>query len=213
MDILPSPAILAGFTLASALLAITPGPDMAYFLGRTLRGGRRLGFVALLGTLTGLMVHALLAAFGLSALLAASASAFEAVKIAGCAYLIWLAVASIRHGSAIAAAGKESPVGDAPGAYFGGLAINLFNPKIVIFFLTFLPQFVSRSDPHAALKMFALGLDFIATGAIVCAIVILGADRFLAAMKGSRWLMRAFDYGFAGLMGLFAGRLLLAANR
>ena len=211
MDALPSPAVLAGFTFASALLAITPGPDMAYFLGRTVRGGKRLGFAALSGTLTGLLIHALLAAFGLSALLKASATGFEAVKLVGCAYLIWRAVGAVRHGSAIAAANEGRQAEGSLGAYFGGLAINLLNPKIVIFFLTFLPQFVARADPHAAVKMFALGLDFIATGAAVCAVVILFADRFLAAMKGNRRLMRGFDYGFAGLMGLFAGRL--AASR
>jgi len=213
MDALPSPTVLIGFTLASALLAITPGPDMAFFLGRTARGGKRLGFVALAGALTGLMFHALLAALGLSALLAASSTAFEALKVVGCAYLIWLGLQAIRRGSAFATAEDRNPSGGALGAYFGGLAINLFNPKIVMFFLTFLPQFVNHADPHAPLKMFALGLDFIATGAVVCTIVILSADRFLGALRGSRRLMRVFDYGFASLMGLFAGKLLLSVNR
>jgi threonine/homoserine/homoserine lactone efflux protein len=213
MDVLPSLAVFAAFTAASALLAITPGPDMAFFLGRTVRGGTRLGFVALSGALTGLLFHALLAAFGLSALLAASAPAFEALKIAGCGYLIWLGVHAIRHGSVIAVANDGAAARGALNVYLSGLAINLFNPKVVMFFLTFLPQFVSRADPHASLKMFILGLDFIATGAVVCAIVIVSAEGFLLAMRGNHRLTRAFDYGIAGLMGLFAGRLLLAANR
>jgi threonine/homoserine/homoserine lactone efflux protein len=104
MDVLPSLAVFAGFTAASALLAITPGPDMAFFLGRTARGGKRLGFVALSGGLTRLLFHALLAAFGLSALLAASATAFETLKIVGRGYLIWLGVHAIRNGSGIAVA-------------------------------------------------------------------------------------------------------------
>jgi threonine/homoserine/homoserine lactone efflux protein len=152
----------------------------------------------------------MLAAFGLSALLAASATAFGILKIAGVAYLIWLAVQALRHGSAL----TLKPNGDADRSlgqiFLMGVGINLLNPKIVMFFLTFLPQFVSVNDPHAGGKLMFLGLYFIALGLPACALLIVLAERFTAAIRRSPKLMRAIDYLFASLMGAFAVRLLSA---
>jgi len=213
LEVLPSLPVLVGFAAASAILAITPGPDMAFFLGRTAQGGRRLGFLALLGTLTGLFCHALLAALGLSTLLALSASAFMVLKIAGCGYLLWLALQAIRRGVALPVAGRAGGRKGALRTYLAGVAINLFNPKIVVFFLTFLPQFVSSGDPSASTQMLVLSLLFITVGALACGAIILCAERFMAAWRMNRRAMRILDYGFAGLMGLFAGKLLFSANR
>ena len=91
-----------------------------------------------------------------------------------------------------------------------GVGINLLNPKIVMFFLTFLPQFVSASDPHAGAKLMFLGLYFIALGIPICLVLILAAERFTGAIRRSPKVMRAIDYLFAGLMGAFAVRLLFA---
>jgi threonine/homoserine/homoserine lactone efflux protein len=91
-----------------------------------------------------------------------------------------------------------------------GVGINLLNPKCIMFFLTFLPQFVSANDPHAGAKLTFLGLYFIALGIPVCAVLILAAERFTAAIRRSPKAMRAIDYLFAGLMGAFAVRLLSA---
>src|SRR5438876_1838232 len=140
MIFVPAFDVLVAFTAAALLLIVTPGPDMTLFLGQTLRAGRARGFAAMLGASTGLTIHSLLAAFGLSALLAASAAAFTIVKIAGVAYLLWLAVGAIRHGSALTLspeAGGRQPIGR---VFLVGLGVNLLNPKIVMFFLTFLPQ-------------------------------------------------------------------------
>ena len=101
MTFLPSLDVLLAYTAAAVVLIVTPGPDMTLFLGQTLTGGRARGFASMLGVSAGLVLHSLLAAFGLSALLAASATAFGVLKIAGVAYLIWLAVQSLRHGSAL----------------------------------------------------------------------------------------------------------------
>ena len=109
MTVLPEPAILSAFIVASLVLIVTPGPDMTLFLGQTINGGRARGFAAMLGATTGLLVHSMLAAFGLSALLVASATAFTTIKIAGAVYLLWLAFQAIRHGSPLSvAAGKPS---------------------------------------------------------------------------------------------------------
>ena len=101
MAFLPDPATMVTFTLACLVLVLTPGPDMTLFVGRSLSEGRASGMASMLGALTGNVIHTLLIAFGLSALIAASAQAFFVVKIAGAVYLLWLAVQSIRHGSAL----------------------------------------------------------------------------------------------------------------
>ncbi|HEY1864786.1 MAG TPA: LysE family translocator [Roseiarcus sp.] len=93
------------------------------------------------------------------------------------------------------------------GAFANGLLINLTNPKIVLFFVTFLPQFISASDPHASAKLFLLGFGFIAITTVVNAIVVLVAGQFVAAAKRNPRALRLFDYGFAALMSAFAARL------
>ncbi len=210
MNFLPDVHIIAAYTAAALLLILTPGPDMTLFLGQTLTGGRSRGAAAMLGASTGLVVHTMLAAFGLSALLAASATAFGIVKIAGVAYLVWLAINALRHGSAL----TLKPSAQAPQSlgkvFIMGVGINLLNPKCIMFFLTFLPQFVSANDPHAGAKLTFLGLYFTALGVPICAVLIVTADRFTAAIRRSPKATRAIDYLFAGLMGAFAVRLLSA---
>jgi threonine/homoserine/homoserine lactone efflux protein len=210
MTFLPDIQVLLAFTAAGIVLVLTPGPDMTLFIGQTLTGGRARGIAALLGASTGLVVHTTLAAFGLSALLAASATAFGILKVVGVAYLIWLAFGALRHGSALTLkpeAGEAQPVAR---VFLAGVGINLLNPKIVMFFLTFLPQFVSASDPHAGGKLMFLGLYFIALGIPICIALIFLAERFTGAIRRSPKIMRAIDYLFAGLMGAFAVRLLFA---
>jgi threonine/homoserine/homoserine lactone efflux protein len=210
MTFLPDIQVLLAFTAAGLVLVLTPGPDMTLFIGQTLTGGRARGIAALLGASTGLLVHTTLAAFGLSALLAASATAFGILKVVGVAYLVWLAIEALRHGSALTLkpeAGEAQPVAR---VYLTGVGINLLNPKIVMFFLTFLPQFVSASDPHAGGKLMFLGLYFIALGIPICIALIFLAERFTGAIRRSPKVMRAIDYLFAGLMGTFAVRLLFA---
>ena len=213
MNFLPSPAVLLGFSAAGALLAATPGPDMALFLSRTLGGGRAHGFAALGGAMTGLLLHTFAAALGLSALLAASARAYDAVKFAGALYLLYLAYGALRHGAALRLEGQGAASGGLARSYLTGLLINLTNPKIVLFFVTFLPQFIDVGDAHASQKFFFLGLAFIAIGASVNAAIIATAARFVAAAKANPRAIRWFDYGFAGLMGAFAARLALAGGR
>ena len=212
MNFLPSPSVLAGFTAACVLLALTPGPDMTLFLSRTISGGRKLGLAALLGASCGLVVHALLAAFGLSALLAASAPAFTALKLVGGVYLLWLAYQALRHGSALALA-KSDGKANYWATFATGVGINLTNPKIVIFFLTFLPQFVEAGDPNASAKFLCLGLYFLVLGTVLNLFVLLVAGRFVAAVKANPKALRGFDFGFAGLMGLFALKLFTAQGR
>jgi threonine/homoserine/homoserine lactone efflux protein len=210
MTFLPSFEVMLAYTAAAFVLILTPGPDMTLFLGQTLTGGRARGIVAYLGASAGLVVHTMLAAFGLSALLAASATAFGVLKVVGVAYLAWLAINALRRGSALtlqAGAANKQPLGQ---VFLMGVGVNLLNPKIVMFFLTFLPQFVSASDPHAGGKLMFLGLYFIVLAIPICIVLILAAERFTTAIRRSPRAMRVIDYLFAGLMGAFAVRLLFA---
>jgi len=204
-------ALTPAFVGACVLLALTPGPDMAFYVARTLSGGRRLGFAALAGVMAGLLAHALAAALGLSALLAASAGAYRIVKWVGAAYLAWLAIDVLRHGSALRLAGG---VPRGPGATFlSGLGINLTNPKIILFFVTFLPQFVAAGDPAAPMKFLTLGLIFLVVGSLVSALVVLVAGRFVALMKAKPRALRIFDFVTAGVLGSFAVRLATSPGR
>lgn len=209
---LPSLDQLAVFTAASLVLIFTPGPDMTFYLGQTLAGGRAHGFAAMLGAFAGLLVHSMFAALGLSALLATSATAFTVLKFLGAIYLLWLAFKAVRHGSAVQFRPGTPPSGSFGRIFRLGLAINLLNPKIVMFFLTFLPQFVAASDPHAAAKLLFLGLFFIALGVPCCALLILAAGRLSTVLRRSPRVMRVIDYLFAGVMGAFAARLLLLSR-
>jgi threonine/homoserine/homoserine lactone efflux protein len=210
MTVLPSLDVLAAFTAASLVLIFTPGPDMTLFLGETLRGGRARGLAAMLGVATGLLMHTMLVALGLSALLAASAAAFAAIKVAGVAYLLWLAVAALRHGTALTLDAEATNGRPLHRAYLMGLGVNLLNPKIVMFFLTFLPQFVSAADPQAGAKLMFLGFYFIALAVPVCAGLVIAAERVVASLRQSRKVMRAFDWLFAGLMAAFALKLVVS---
>jgi len=209
MEFIPSLAVIAAFTLAGAVLIVTPGPDMTLFLSRALTQGRAAGLAAMLGAASGIVVHTMLAAFGLSALLAASPQAFLAVKIAGALYLVYLAFQALRHGSALTLDTKAGARQSLLKSWVAGFGINLLNPKIVLFFVTFLPQFVSASDPHAGGKLAFLGFYFIALAIPSCGAMILAAAQFSAALKRSPKISRALDYVFATVFGAFALRILM----
>ena len=204
MTFIPDWPVLLKYTVAAVGLFVIPGPDMSLCLSKTLTEGRRAAFYAMAGVFLGCFAHTLLAALGVSALLVASPSAFTALKIGGALYLLWLAVSVIRHGSAL----KLDMTADAKPTgmqnFFIGLGINLANPKIVLFFLTFLPQFVTASDPHAPGKLAFLGLYFIILSAPLMTLVIFSADRLTGRLKNDPKIMRRLDYGFAAIFGLFA---------
>jgi threonine/homoserine/homoserine lactone efflux protein len=159
MDFLPTLPVLAAYVAAVLVITFTPGPDMTLFLGKAVRQGRASGMAAMLGASTGVLVHTVLVALGLSALVAASATAFLVLKIVGALYLLWLAVQALRHGSALNLdAGGAPPQGEPLyRTWLQGLGVNLLNPKIIMFFMTFLPQFVAAGDPDAAEKLIFLG--------------------------------------------------------
>ncbi len=213
MTFLPDASTMLVFSGACFVLFITPGPDMSLFLAKTLAGGRRAGLAAMAGAMTGCCVHTLLAALGLSALLAASTTAFTLLKIAGALYLLWMAYDAIRNGSALSVKAEKPRRLSFRRTYLLGIGINLTNPKIVLFFVTFLPQFVAAGDPQASEKLVFLGLYFIAFSTPLAALLVLGAERVIAMLKGNPRLLRGIDYVFGGLFGLFALRILATGGR
>jgi threonine/homoserine/homoserine lactone efflux protein len=142
------------FLTAAVILAITPGPGIFYVLARSLRGGRKEGVWSAAGTFLGGLVHVAAAAFGLSAILAASAIAFETVRYAGAAYLIYLGYRMIR--SRKQDFGLDS-TGKSGGTFVQGVMTEVLNPKTALFFLSFIPQFVSIQQGHVALQFLVLG--------------------------------------------------------
>lgn len=208
----PELPVLAAYLAASVILGLTPGPDMTLFLSKTVAQSRLAGLAAFAGAATGLVVHSILVAAGLSVVLAASATAFAVLKIAGAIYLAYLAYDAIARGSALSleSGGPRESIGS---VYFKGLLVNLLNPKIIAFFVTFLPQFVTPSDPEAAKKLLFLGLAFVVVNVPVCVGLILSADRLAAFVKGSQRATRVVDWLFAGVLGAFAVRLILAHSR
>ncbi|MCF3936407.1 LysE family translocator [Acuticoccus sp. M5D2P5] len=208
---LPALPVLLTYAAAVVALTLTPGPDMTLYLSKTISHSRLAGFAAFAGASTGGLIHSMLVAIGLSALLVASATAFMVLKVVGALYLMWLAIDAIRNGSSFQLApGEKGRRETIRSVYLKGILINLLNPKVIVFFLTFLPQFVSPSDPEAGTKLFILGLLFIAISVPINALFILSAGHIARFLKTSKRATRAVDYLFATVLGGFAVKLLVA---
>jgi threonine/homoserine/homoserine lactone efflux protein len=209
MSFIPDLSVLIQFAVATFILAITPGPDMTLFVGRALSEGRWAGLACMAGAMCGCIVHTTMVAVGLSALIVASPEAFLVLKICGAGYLVWLAWNAIRHGAAFK---PQKETGGSSHSLFRnwarGLGINLLNPKIILFFMTFLPQFVSAHDPHAPGKLFFLGFLFIVLSLPITTPMVLAADGFASLLKKSPRVMRMTDYLFAGVFSAFALKIL-----
>ena len=210
---LPDAAVMLTYTVAVFILFATPGPDMSLFLAKTLSGGRWAGIAAMAGALTGCLFHTLAAALGLSAIIAASTTAFTALKIVGALYLLYMAYDAIRNGSALSVKSEERTEPDLKKIFLMGIGINLTNPKVVLFFITFLPQFVAATDPNAAAKLMFLGLYFVAFSVPLAILMILGAERLIETLKARPKIMRGIDYTFAGVFGAFAVKILATQGK
>jgi threonine/homoserine/homoserine lactone efflux protein len=178
------------FLSTGIVLNLTPGQDTMFIIGRSLVGGRRSGVAAAFGIAAGTVVHTLAAALGLSMILATSARAFAAVKLLGAAYLIYLGVRLIVQKSAIA---LDSPASKGTAtmrsSFLQGIATNVLNPKVALFFLAFLPQFIDPASTTKTTAFLALGATFITTGFIWCLVLATAASRlqgFFSRHVGAR---------------------------
>lgn len=156
------------FLATGIILNLTPGPDTFYILGRGMAQGRGAAVASALGIGTGSLVHTLAAALGLSALIAASATAFLAVKLAGAAYLVFLGARMLLQRSSAVGIPETFDSSGFVAVFRQGLITNVLNPKVALFFLAFMPQFIASDSPSKFAAFVTLGLCFVVTGTIWC---------------------------------------------
>ncbi|MEE9313128.1 MAG: LysE family translocator [Rhizobiaceae bacterium] len=191
------------FLTAAVLLNLSPGPDIAFILGQTVRGGTRSGFAAMFGIWTGAFGHVLMAAAGLSVILATSALAFSVVKWAGAAYLIWLGIQALRSdgGSFVSDDVKTNPA-FLP-IYKQGVMVGLLNPKVAIFFLAFLPQFVVVGAGPVWAQLFLHGCLIILVAALIEPPLVLAGNKLTAKLRNNPriglWMDRSLGAIFIAL--------------
>ena len=181
------------FLIAGLILNLTPGADTMYILGRSLAQGKKAGILSALGISTGAIFHIIFATLGLSIILAKSATAFEIVKYLGAAYLIFLGLKSIfKKADGKFQLSNENEVLNYRKIYFSGVLTNILNPKVALFFLAFLPQFIDPNYVQSSLPFVILGVTFLLTGTIWCLILALFAsklsDRIRKNYKIKIWL-------------------------
>ncbi len=202
------------FMLAALVLNATPGVDTLLTLTRTLQGGARDGVAAALGISSGCFVHTLAGALGLAAVLAASALAFSIVKWAGAIYLLWLAIGMVREAlwpraPATGGAARALPPASWGRIYAQGFLTNVLNPKVALFFLALLPQFIAADAASKPLAFLLLGGLFIASGTLTLLLVV--ALAHTARRAGTNLRARRVLNGAGGaLFALLAARLALA---
>lgn len=191
------------FLVAAVLLNLSPGPDIAYILAQTARNGQRSGFAAMFGIWTGAFLHVLLAAVGLSAILATSATAFAIVKWIGAVYLIWLGIQALRSDGG--SYSNESQINRASDfkIYQQGVLVAALNPKVAVFFLAFLPQFVVEGAGPASAQLLLHGSLIIVVAAFVePPLVIIGSKLTKYLSQNARvaiWMDRGLGALFVGL--------------
>jgi threonine/homoserine/homoserine lactone efflux protein len=165
------------FVATGILLNLTPGQDTFYILGRSIAEGTRNGIASAFGISVGSLVHTAMAALGLSAVLATSASALTAVKLIGAAYLIYLGARMLLSRRSANLASIQIERTDVRGAFRSGILTNVLNPKVALFFLAFMPQFIAPASDFKVAAFVLLGLTFVATGTAWCLVLAVAAGR------------------------------------
>jgi len=204
---------LLAFAAVALGMVLTPGPNMAYLVSRSVCQGRAAGLVSLGGVALGFLAYMLLAAFGITALLLAIPYAYDALRLCGAAYLAWMAWNAVRPGGASPFQVRELAP-DSPRRLFAmGLLTNLLNPKIAALYLSLLPQFVDRAAGDVMGQTLALGATQIAVSVIVNACIVVSAGSVAAFLTGrpvwarmQRWLMGGVLAGLALRMAWDSGR-------
>jgi threonine/homoserine/homoserine lactone efflux protein len=194
------------FLSAALALNLSPGPDLLFVLSRTLGHGRRVGLAAVAGVCSGAMEHVTAAALGLSLLLAAAPTLFALLTYVGAAYLVWLGVSMWRSAGAAFLPKAAAQQGVSAGqAFWQGVLVDVLNPKVVVFFMAFLPQFVREGHGSAAAQLLLLGTLVVLGAFVVETLAVLGADQLAGWLRGNAavtlWLERILG-GIMVLLGL-----------
>jgi threonine/homoserine/homoserine lactone efflux protein len=184
------------FLSTGILLNLYPGPDSLYIIGRSVSQGRLAGVCAVFGIVTGALIHTMIGSVGLSAILLTSAKAFTIVKCAGAIYLFYQAILMVKDSMANRYSKRsETPKISLFKIYKQGAMTNILNPKVALFFMALIPQFISPASPNKALSFIVLGLVFITTGTIWCLFLALFASYFSQKLRRSsiisKWMLRA----------------------
>lgn len=193
------PGLFAAYLVAATVLTLSPGPDTMFVLASSASGGARSGIAATFGIASGCLVHATLAALGVSALIAASPVAFDVLRIGGALYLLWIGALALRdfwrglNAAAPPASGEQSSWG----AYRRGLMTNILNPKVSVFYVAFLPQFANPELGHVSLQILLLALTHTAIGIVwLSTLASLSGTAAQAVARNPR--VRAWLDGVAG---------------
>jgi RhtB (resistance to homoserine/threonine) family protein len=195
------------FLAAGILLNLTPGPDTAYILGRSIAQGRAAGIASAFGIATGSIFHTCAAALGLSAILATSAWAFSAIKLVGGAYLIFLGIKMLlqrQHRLNLPSNFRRST---AYAAFRQGILTNVLNPKVALFFLAFLPQFIDPGSSAKVPAFLTLGLTFVTTGTIWCLILAWFASALGERLRGNPTIAELLNRAVGSLFVFLGARL------
>jgi threonine/homoserine/homoserine lactone efflux protein len=189
------PDLFAALLVSALVISLVPGPDMLFVAATGMARGPRAGVAGALGVSGGVLIHTLAAAIGLSALIHSSATVFEAIRWVGIAYLLWLAFASLRATSSEPPPGAEAEAesGSLVAVAARGAITNLLNPKVILFFLAFLPQFVDPARGAVWAQLLVLGLGFAAVGLAVDATIGLATGRARGRLGRSPRVRRAID--------------------
>ncbi len=171
------------FILSAVALNLVPGADTMYILGSSMSNGRNAGILSALGISSGCIVHTLMAALGLSVLLSQSALAFNLVKYIGAAYLVYLGVQSFRSKSSFMVEKDKTARNSNKKIFLQAVMTNVLNPKVALFFLAFLPQFIDPANTYGAVPFLLLGLTFVFTGTIWGIILALCTSYFAGKLN------------------------------
>jgi threonine/homoserine/homoserine lactone efflux protein len=199
------------FVATGVLLNLTPGQDTLYILGRSIAQGRQIGVASALGISSGGVVHTLAAALGLSAVLATSASAFVALKVVGAVYLVYLGVRMLITRTSAAGSTDIAGLVNVWTAFRQGMLTNVLNPKVALFFLALMPQFIEPDSPTKVGAFLVLGLTFLSTGTVWCLVLALGASRVRSFFASRPRALHGLSQ-MSGALFIFLG-LRLAASK
>ena len=199
----------AWFSLAALILVLTPGPNMIYCVSRALCQGRAAGLFSLAGVLLGFVMHLMAAALGLTALLIAVPFAFDAIRLAGAAYLLWLAWQAVKPNGTAPFEARLLPH-DRPAKLFSmGFLTNLLNPKVAMFYLSFFPQFLHPDRGSVLLQSLALGAVQILVSGGINMLLVLGAASITGFLSRSKAWLLAQRYVMGSVLGALAVRIAL----
>lgn len=198
------------FLAATVTLNITPGPDMMFVTAQSLGKGSRAGVISSLGIGTGCLIHTFTAAFGLSAVLSTSPLAFTVIKYLGAVYLIYLGIKTLMNNSSLQL--TEHSCTDLGAIFRQGVITNVFNPKVALFFLAFLPQFADSSKGSVAMQILFLGIVFVVSGSIVNTAVAFLAGTFREFINNRPWVSR-YQNMFSGVVFVTLGVRLALSRR